>query len=276
MVAEEAELEVTGQSPFAGSANGRGDREVVQLEDRRRPVSGKGLSHQVSDDLLVRIGSGEFAPGDKLPGDVELMEEYGVGRNTIREAIRGLVALRVVDVRPRRGSMVLAAVPDLRLPMEVASALVSEKMTDDLYEMRLILETEAAARAAGRRDPAEIAAIRRHHERYERVMRTGEPPWTADLDFHSAIARASGNSVLPLMLEGARDLLARDRYANSVLAADTMHRVFDEHDAILLAIEGGRRRDARRLMSEHIARVGRSFREHRANRNRRSPADPQL
>jgi IclR family acetate operon transcriptional repressor len=128
-------------------------RTATSLQNRRRPMAGKGLSHQVHEDLLVRIGAREFRPGDKLPGEVELMNEYGVGRNTIREAIRGLVALRVVDVRPRRGATVLAVSPDLSLPVDVASALVSEKMTDDLYEMRVL---EAAAAAGGPHGLADI------------------------------------------------------------------------------------------------------------------------
>jgi GntR family transcriptional repressor for pyruvate dehydrogenase complex len=230
------------------------------LAGRRRPLAGKGLSHQVSEDLLVRIGAGEFRPGEKLPGEVELMDEYGVGRNTVREAIRGLVALRVVDVRPRRGMTVLAVAPDLRLPIEVASALVSDKMTDDLYEMRLVLETEAAGRAAGRRDPAELGQIRYYHDLYEQMTLAGSAPWLIDLKFHAAIARASGNSVLPLMLEGAHDLLKRERFANSLIVPESVAQVYQEHGAILEAIEAGRRRDARKLMSDHIKRVAGSLR----------------
>jgi GntR family transcriptional repressor for pyruvate dehydrogenase complex len=246
----------------------------VEVADRRRPVNGKALSQQVFDDLLLRIGAGEFRPGDKLPGEAELMTEYAVGRNTVREAIRGLVALQVVDVRPRRGITVLASSPDLRLPIAVQSALISEQMTDDLYEMRLLLETEAAARAAARHNAADIAQIRGYHAVYERMMIAGQAPWTADLDFHAAIARASGNSVLPLMLAGARDLLERERYANSRIAPETIKPVFDEHEQILLAIEAGTRREARRLMAAHITRVASTLREHRAKTAQSSDRQP--
>jgi GntR family transcriptional repressor for pyruvate dehydrogenase complex len=238
-------------------------RRISPSVNRRRPLAGKGLSHQVSEDLLVRIGAGEFRPGEKLPGEIELMDEYGVGRNTVREAIRGLVALRVVDVRPRRGTTVLAVSPDLSLPIEVASALVSERMTDDLYEMRLLLETEAAAMAAGRRDPAELREIRHYHELYEQLMLAGSAPWPSDLKFHAAIARASGNSVLPLMLEGAHDLLERERFANSLMVPESVPLVHAEHGDILEAIEAGRRRDARKLMSDHIKRVADSLHRQR-------------
>jgi GntR family transcriptional repressor for pyruvate dehydrogenase complex len=238
-------------------------RRISPSVNRRRPLAGKGLSHQVSEDLLVRIGAGEFRPGEKLPGEIELMDEYGVGRNTVREAIRGLVALRVVDVRPRRGTTVLAVSPDLSLPIEVASALVSERMTDDLYEMRLLLETEAAAMAAGRRDPAELREIRHYHELYEQLMLAGSAPWPSDLKFHAAIARASGNSVLPLMLEGAHDLLERERFANSLMVPESVPLVHAEHGDILEAIEAGRRRDARKLRSDHIKRVADSLHRQR-------------
>ena len=212
---------------------------------------GLALSRQVSDDLLARIGQGEFGPGDKLPGEVELMAYYGVGRNAVREAVQGLVALHMLDVRPRRGATVLAASAARALPTDTLSALLSSELTEDLYEMRLLLETEAAARAAARHRPAELTLIRRRHEQMRADIAAGVAPWEPDLQFHYAIAKACGNSVLPIMLEAASALLRRDRQAASELT-EKSHEAFAEHDGILLAIEAGDPVAARQRMADHI------------------------
>lgn len=221
-----------------------------RLVMRTRP--GQSLSRQVADHLIERIGQGEFEPGDKLPGELDLMAQYGVGRNTAREAVQGLVALRMLDVRPRRGATVLTVSPDRALPKGTLSALLSRELTDDLYEMRLLLETEAAGRAAARHNPRELQEIRHHHERMRHQISRGMVPWKTDLQFHDAIARACGNSVLPIMLESASDLLARDRQAASRLHDENVHEALDEHEAVLVAIEEGDPAAARRLMGEHI------------------------
>src|SRR5882757_8204980 len=162
-----------------------------------RPKAGQPLSRHVGDDLLERIGAGEFRAGDKLPGEVELMAEYGVGRNTVREAVQGLVALRMLDVRPRRGATVLATSPDRALPANILGALLPTEVT------------EAAALAAARATQSQLREVRHHHASYQHQMLAGRAPWEEDLKFHDALAKASGNTVLPLMLGAAADLLDR-------------------------------------------------------------------
>jgi len=217
-----------------------------------RPKAGQPLSRHVGDDLLERIGAGEFRPGDKLPGEVELMAEYGVGRNTVREAVQGLVALRMLDVRPRRGATVLATSPDRALPANILGALLPTEVTEDLYEMRMLLETEAAALAAARATQSQLREVRHHHASYQHQMLAGRAPWEEDLKFHDALAKASGNTVLPLMLGAAADLLARDRQASALLWEVESSVAYREHDAILRAVEAGDPELARRRMTEHI------------------------
>jgi GntR family transcriptional regulator, transcriptional repressor for pyruvate dehydrogenase complex len=251
--------------------------------DVTRPAgrgSGLRLSQQVKDDLLARMSAGEFRPGDKLPGEVELMAYYQVGRNTVREAIQGLVALGAIDVRPRRGATVLAVTPRRALPVEVLSNLLSTRVTEDLYDMRLLLETEAASRAATRRDPEALAEIRHHHSIFEYQMRHDIPPWKPDLEFHYAIARASGNSVLPIMLEAAADLLAKDRRAAAEVREGALEETYQQHSAILAAIEAGDHLLARERMDAHIRTASgyvRELRERaRRRRERSSGAEPPL
>ncbi len=212
---------------------------------------GQSLSRYVSDDLVARIGGGEFPPGSKLPGEKELMAQYGVGRNTVREAVQGLVAMKMLDVRPRLGATVLSTAPEQALPRHQLISLMSSELTEDLYEMRLVLETEAAALCARRASSEDLSEIRRWHLVHGGEVDSGLAPWKTDLEFHNAIARGTGNSVLPLMLGAAADLLARDRAAASLLPGEA-RTAFVQHALVLEAIEAGDPELAREQMAVHI------------------------
>jgi DNA-binding FadR family transcriptional regulator len=79
----------------------------------RVKVTRRNLSASIADDLLFKIKSGQYPPGSKVPGEKELMEAYGVGRNTVREAVQSLVTMGYLDVRPRVGARVTSC-PDRR------------------------------------------------------------------------------------------------------------------------------------------------------------------
>ena len=122
------------------------------------------LSQAVSAAVLERIRSGEFGPGDRLPTEKMLMEEYGVGRNSVREAVQALVTLGLVEVRPGRGATVIGIDSENALDSETLSALLKEEAVDDLCAFRRLLEAEtsacAALRATRSRSPRSGASLR--------------------------------------------------------------------------------------------------------------------
>jgi len=87
-------------------------------------VGRQTLSQAVSAAVLERIRTGEFAPGDRLPTEKVLMQEYGVGRNSVREAVQALVTLGIVEVRPGRGATVIGIEPEDALDAEMVSVLL--------------------------------------------------------------------------------------------------------------------------------------------------------
>lgn len=220
--------------------------------DPVRPVPGnKSLSRHVSDDLLDRIGQGEFPPGERLPTEQELMLHYGVGRNAVREAIQGLVALGMLEVRPRRGATVLAARPERILPVETLSALLDTPVVKDLYEVRMLLECRAARLAAERHDESEIASIKQALARYAYAFEHGAPVWQADLEFHEAIALASGNTIIPRVLEAAHGLLASARRTTGQVD-EAVREALDDHSLIAAAIDTRDADAAEEAMRIHI------------------------
>jgi GntR family transcriptional repressor for pyruvate dehydrogenase complex len=209
------------------------------------------LSKEVTDSLLSRIAAREFGPGTRLPSEQELMAQYGVGRNTVREAMQGLRTLGLVEIRPRLGARVLDVSAENALASSALAVLLRDQTVAELYDVRLIIEPAAAAKAAVHRTEADMAAIKRALTHYRVAYETGGSVWEADIELHDAIAVASGNSVLPRILAPLADLLLRARQATATIPAVTKIALH-EHQAIADAIADGDAARARSAMTTHI------------------------
>jgi len=169
------------------------------------------LSQAVSAAVLDRIRSGEFGPGDRLPTEKSLMQEYGVGRNSVREAVQALVTLGLVDVRPGRGATVIGIESDAVMDAETISVLLKEEAVDDLYSFRRLLEVEIASRAAVAATPRDLEAIAASIRAFESALEQGRPISTLDDEFHAAVARASHNAIYATVLDAVSGLIANAR-----------------------------------------------------------------
>jgi DNA-binding FadR family transcriptional regulator len=209
------------------------------------------LSKTVADDLLARIIRGEYTPGDQLPSEQQLMAQYGVGRNTVREAMQSLRTLGLVDIRPRLGARVLGQAAPNTLANSAVSMLMGDETVGELYEVRLILEPAVAALAAKHRNDDDLVAMRRARTHYRVAYEMGTPVWEADIEFHQAIAQASGNAVLAKVMAPVSDLLNNARRATGTLPA-AVEIALGQHDEIAYAIEARAATRARRAMTQHI------------------------
>ncbi|KJR06109.1 FadR/GntR family transcriptional regulator [Gordonia sihwensis] len=149
------------------------------------------LADQAAEVLLERIRAGEWTLGQKLPGESTLAVQLGVGRSTVREAVRQLAGRGVLSSRQGAGVFVAAVdVPenwdDVLRRADVVAVL----------EARTAIETEAAALAARRRTPAQVRAMRAALEKREQSRSGIEDRVAADIDFHRAVVSAAGNPVL--------------------------------------------------------------------------------
>lgn len=211
----------------------------------------QNLGQAVGEELLSLIRDGEWSPGDKLPSESLLMKRFGVGRNALREGIQGLVRIGVLDVRPGVGTTVLSIEGGEVLDKETVSLLLSAGMLDDLYELRLLLESEAAGKAAERATPADLEEISEHLDLYESAAELGSPTYWHDIAFHRAIAQASGNSLFPVILDLTADRLVSSRRAtDSIPSAVALAK--KQHAEIYAAIAAGDGDTAGRIMKEHI------------------------
>lgn len=144
--------------------------------------------------LQAQIEAGAFAVGDRLPTEPELMARLGVGRSTVREAVRALAHVGLVEVRQGAGTFVRARRP-VAGPIE---ARLRRGAILEVYEARRALELETARLAAARRDADDLAALRAHLDRRQAADAAGDHAAfvAADVAFHEAVARAAKNGVL--------------------------------------------------------------------------------
>lgn len=154
-------------------------------------VTRTSLAEQAADLLLDRIRAGEWPLGSKLPGENALGPQLGVGRSTVREAIRRLAGQGVLATRQGAGVFVTA--------LDVAedwNAALRKADIDSVIEARIAIEVEAAALAAERRSPAELRAIRRAADRRDAQRTDLEAHVDADIAFHRAIVAGAHTPIL--------------------------------------------------------------------------------
>lgn len=222
--------------------------------DRDSP---RGLAHELVERLKARILTGDLAPGDKLPTESSLAEEFGVSRTVVREAVSRLQAAGLVETFRGRGSFVLA------VPMpggfSVGAAQVrSHRDVVDMIDFRLGIEVEAAGLAAERRTPHQLKAIERALAEFKRL---GEDPTggvEADYQFHLKVAAASRNRFIEellLSLGPMMIMLPRTRLHAAYTVSDATHlaRVTLEHENVHLAIARGDAPAARAAMRLHLS-----------------------
>src|SRR5918992_398854 len=164
----------------------------------------------VVERLLDLLRSGALKPGDRLPPEPELMQLAGVGRSTVREAVRTLASMQLVDVRHGHGTFVRDSSAQALTDPQMLVHLRDHGVAQDLMEARRALEPEIARLAAQRCTPEDAAAMQDAMQRWStgRGADSRTPEWrAAHLDFHEALARATHNVVLIRMWASAATFL---------------------------------------------------------------------
>ena len=160
------------------------------------PVLGRNLTHGMLDTLgkAIVVGRYETRP---FPTEAEIARTFGVSRSVTREAVKMLTAKGLVSARPRQGTIVQPSSQWNLFDADVLRWLLDRKFSVQLLrqfnQLRVAIEPEAAALAALHHSPAELAAIREGLHRMERADAGDGDPLEADIAFHVAVLRASGN-----------------------------------------------------------------------------------
>lgn len=212
----------------------------------------------IVDRIRTAILEGRLAPGDRLPPEKQLGEQFQVSKQTLRESMRALEHMGLIRVRKGIGGGAFIVAVDRRIAVQsLANYLYFKNLTiADLSECRRILEPYAAARAADRMTDGDMkdlgrvnAATRNHMEagQWDQVTRD-------EITFHRLIARQTDNPVLVLMLDFVETLLADFK---QILEPDAafMQAVLEAHESIHGAIAAGDARGASDRMLAHVIDV---------------------
>ncbi|MFI7230000.1 FadR/GntR family transcriptional regulator [Nonomuraea angiospora] len=154
------------------------------------------LVEQATQHLREQITQGEWPVGTRLPGENALAKALGVGRSTVREALRALAGAGLVQARQGSGVFVIAAAT-ATVPAEDWPARLRRAAITDVYEVRMMVETQAARMAARRRTEEDVAALEEALEARARAAAQDDAAFVdADIALHAAVVAAAGNPVL--------------------------------------------------------------------------------
>lgn len=206
------------------------------------------LSEQAATQLMDMILiERRFQTGDKLPNEMELAQELGISRVTLREAIRILCTRGLVEIKRGRGTFVTSyelPVPPADLsPLEIISA-----SNRDLLEIRMMVEPEAAYYAAKRAAPEEIQSIRQLCRQVEETAAQGDRPVKVEQAFHNAVAMASHNKFMTKLMP----IINKSIYTDLTYFEESITYSLQDHREIVRFIETGNAEGARAIMRLHI------------------------
>ncbi|MBP2412109.1 GntR family transcriptional repressor for pyruvate dehydrogenase complex [Arthrobacter stackebrandtii] len=213
----------------------------------------------VTDEAITKIKdmiiSGELSAGERLPPEKELSEKLGLSRSSLREAVKALEIIRVLDVRRGDGTYVTSLEPQLlNEAMTFIVDLHQDKSILEIFEVRRILEPAAAAIAASRIGPEQIAAL---HATLESVDTdtSVEALVEHDLIFHSLITAAADNAYMASVLDALSSSTVRARIWRGLTQEKAVDRTLAEHTAIIEALERGDAELVKALVTVHISGV---------------------
>ncbi|NUR57827.1 MAG: FadR family transcriptional regulator [Catenulispora sp.] len=215
-----------------------------------RSIQPSPLVEQAAAQLREQIVGGAWPVGTKLPGETTLAASLGVGRSTVREAIRALAGEGLLQPRQGAGVFVLATEPKADFGDHLRKAAIA-----DVYEVRMMIETRSARLAAERRTAADVAALEAALDRRTRAARRSDAEFIeADIALHAAVVAATGNPVLtalfeqfiPALRSGLTSLVRDSGRADENLG----HAA---HAALVAAVAEGNPDRAEAVVSEEIA-----------------------
>ena len=228
------------------------------VESKIRRVTKVSISEEIAKQIMDLIASGDLAPGERLPAERDLCKRFGASRTSLREALRCLSIVGVLNARVKEGtSVALDGRKFLRKIMEWR--LITEKHDIlNLFKVRMALEGESAADAAAHHTQEDMDALQQLLAKMKKSLKS-EPDFAAlDLEFHITIAAASGNTLLSDMVSMIRSQLMR-ALSKVLRLPNAIPLSLKEHIAVVEAIKNRDPEAARTAMQAHLGRVLRSY-----------------
>jgi len=225
-------------------------------------ISRRKLSTEVLDRLLARINAGEFPPGSRLPSERELMELFGVGRPSVREALQALERMGFITIVHGEGAQVNALSAQAIIGQMSEAVMFMLSNSDDmlgyLKEARLLFETSMVRLAAERATKADIEALGAALERHRASVDDPQRFLETDMAFHNAIAAVSHNPIYIAISRAMLDWL-RKFHSEAVQTPGAEQLTYSEHAKLLELIAAHDADGAAEWLEMHVRRASRKY-----------------
>ena len=214
------------------------------------------IPEEIVGQIRDLVRAGVLSPGDKLPPERDLAQQFGVSRASVREAMRLLDTRGLVIIRPGAGTYITE--DTVEAVAQALSSLMNGRPSPagDAFEMRLLLEPRVASLAAKRAGDEDIERMKAVLDSQGADIAAGGTGAEFDSEFHFSIATATKNSALIAVTQAISDILSQSR-RDSLLSPERSRLSLQSHRQILAAIQKRRPRKALQAMQEHISDVDR-------------------
>ncbi len=211
------------------------------------------LYEDIVQQFMKKIEDGELKAGDRLPTERELVLQLGVSRTSIREALRAMELLGIIESKVSEGTFIKPSGVDRAILSLGSSEGADERRTLEMYEIRLLLETYGARQAARNRADRHLEDLRLAIEAMKEEIARGSRGREGDKRFHKILAEAAGNGILLSILSLCDDMI------DSSIAVANAHvntnDIIEEHQKMYDAVLARDEKAAERLMRAHVKRA---------------------
>lgn len=220
-----------------------------------QPISTGRIYEKIVEQIEESVRAGNLKAGDRLPSERELGEQFGVSRTAIREAVKALTQKGLVEVYPGRGTFITnGSSKAVRHSLGVMMQFDSEESTRNLVEIREILEPEIAAMAASNASRMDLKTMQQAVIEMEGALDDADTFVEADLEFHLALADATQNNLISILINSIIDILREQRKRISLVDGGLKRGQY-HHKRILGAVERNDPDAARKAMITHLRQV---------------------
>jgi GntR family transcriptional repressor for pyruvate dehydrogenase complex len=215
-------------------------------------------AERIVENLITLIKTRSLKMGDKLPSERQLCEMIGVSRPILREALKALQVMNLIDIRQGAGAYIKSLEPeDVVEHLDIVFHLDSS-LYHDLYEARSVLEGSIAAMAADKIGDHELMLIEENIRRAAENIDDEQAFFERDLELHEMIMKAAGNRVMPVFMQSINKLALLIRQKTNAVPGIRKNTIKD-HEAILAALNKHDRQESAAAMERHIRNVEQTF-----------------
>ena len=227
---------------------------AIKFETVRKSSASRLVAEQILDSIRV----GTLKSGDQIPIEKELMQQFGVGRSTVREGLQILSALNLIESRPGAGTFVRVPNPSEQLKPELMGALIANSPALELLEARQMIEPTAVRLACIRATKSELDRLDALVDEHAKLLSDGKPVHEHAARFHVLLAACSHNQIAVQFMSSIMGLLkVRGRKIDSIPGFAEEEIV--EHRALVRHVRSGKPDAAAAAMTAHIIRSAQTY-----------------